>query len=115
MEKADRMKFACEHCKKEFVKELSLINHSCEKKRRWFQKDEPTSRISFMAWSRFHDLNSFNKKSTSANGYKEFINSKYYLAFIKFGKHIISLNAVEPAKFIDYVIKNNLPLDKWTH
>jgi len=49
------------------------------------------------------------------NSHRNFIDSQYYLAFVKFGKHIRDLNALNPAKFIDYVIKNNLPLDKWTH
>jgi thioredoxin-related protein len=30
----------CEFCKKDFVREKSLINHMCEKKRRWLWKDE---------------------------------------------------------------------------
>ena len=34
---------------------------------------------------------------------------------MKFGRHIRDLNAIDPSKFIDYVIKNNLPIDKWTH
>jgi hypothetical protein len=68
-----------------------------------------------MAWSRFYELNSFGKKKDFKNSYRNFIDSQYYNAFMKFGRHIRDLNAVEPAKFIDYVIKNNLPIDKWTH
>lgn len=105
----------CEFCQRTFVKELSLINHSCEKKRRWFQKDEPHVRIGFTAWNRFYTLNSFGQKTEFKNSYKNFINSRYYTAFIKFGIHIRNVNAIEPLKFIDYVIKNNLPIDKWTH
>ena len=105
----------CEFCKRSFVKELNLVNHSCEKKRRWFQRDEPHARLGFMAWSRFYELNSFGKKSEFKNSYRNFIDSQYYNAFMRFGRHIRDLNAVEPAKLIDYVIKNNLPIDKWTH
>lgn len=105
----------CEFCKRGFAKELSLVNHSCEKKRRWFQRDEPHARLGFMAWSRFYELNSFGKSKEFRSSYRNFIDSQYYLAFVAFGRHIRDLNAVEPAKLIDYVIKNNLPLDKWTH
>lgn len=107
--------FTCEFCKRGFVKEINLVNHSCEKKRRWYQRDEPHSRLGFSAWSRFYELNSFGKSKDFKNSYRNFIDSQYYNAFMKFGRHIRDLNAVEPAKFIDYVIKNNLPIDKWTH
>lgn len=106
---------SCEFCGRKFARELSLINHSCEKKRRWFQKDEPHSRLGFTAWSRFYELNNFGKKPEFRNSYRNFMDSQYYSAFMKFGMHIRDLNAVEPARFIDYVIKNNLPIDKWTH
>ena len=68
-----------------------------------------------MAWSRFYELNSQLKKQGTKRSYREFIDSKYYIAFVKFAKQIVDLNAISPDKFIDYVIKNNLPLDKWTH
>jgi hypothetical protein len=105
----------CEFCKREFHKELTLINHSCEKKRRWFVRDDTEARLAFMAWSRFYELNSQLKKQGTKRTHREFIDSRYYIAFIKFAKQVIDLNAISPDKFVDYVIKNNLPLDKWTH
>jgi len=106
----------CEFCNRGFVEEINLINHSCEKKRRWFGRDEPASRLAFMAWARFYELNSrLVKHGAKKRSFREFMDSKYYTAFVKFARQIIDLNAMEPAKFIDYVIKNNLPLDKWTH
>ena len=105
----------CEYCKRGFSDELAMINHSCEKKRRWFSKDEPASRLAFMAWSRFYELNSTLKKNGTKRSFKEFMDSRYYIAFMKFGRQLIDLNAIHPDRFIDYVIKNNLPLDKWTH
>ena len=107
-------KHSCEWCKREFHDEKNLINHSCEKKRRWFKKEDPANRLGFIAWSRFYELthSGGNKKKTSN---KEFINSRYYNAFVKFGRYIVDVNAIEPSKFIDYVIKNNLPIDKWTN
>ncbi len=106
-------KHSCEFCKREFFDEKNLINHNCEKKRRYFKRDDPPNRFGFLAWSRFYELNDFSGKKH--RNHKEFINSKYYNAFVKFGKYVIDLNAPEPAKFIDYVLKNNLPIDKWTY
>lgn len=107
-------KHSCEWCKREFHDEKNLINHSCEKKRRWFKREDPANRLGFIAWSRFYELthSGGNKKKTSN---KEFINSRYYNAFVKFGRYMVDVNAIETSKFIDYVIKNNLPIDKWTH
>jgi hypothetical protein len=68
-----------------------------------------------MSWNRFYTLNTFNKSPDFKNNYRNFIDSNYYNAFVKFGKHICDLNAIQPAKFIDYVIKNSIPIDKWTY
>jgi hypothetical protein len=105
----------CEYCARSFKEELSLINHSCEKKRRWFSKDDPPVRIAFMAWTRFYELNAHLTKASAKRTFKDFMDSPYYIAFVKFGRHLIALNVIDSAKFIDYVIKNNLPLDNWTH
>jgi len=105
----------CEFCKRSFHAERSLINHNCEKKRRWLNKDEPASRLAFCAWARFYELNSWLQSDSKKSSFREFMESNYYTAFIKFGRQIIALNALEPKKYIDYVIKNNLPLDKWCH
>ena len=105
----------CEFCKREFSDEGHLINHVCEKKRRWFQKDQPQGRIAFLAWSRFYELNNALVSKKAKKTYKEFIDSKFYLAFSRFARHLLDTAAPEPERFIDYVIKNNLPIDKWTH
>lgn len=112
--KSSKSEHSCEFCKRSFYSEKTLINHSCEEKRRWFKRDEPANRMAFIAWTRFYELNDFNgrRKSTS---YMDFIDSPFYSAFVKFSKHMIDINAIEPTKFVDFVIKNNLPIDKWTY
>jgi hypothetical protein len=105
----------CEYCKREFSDELRLIDHICEKKRRWFQKDQPQGRMAFMAWSRFYELNSQVTGKKNQRTYKDFINSRYYLAFNQFARHLLDTAAPEPARFIDYVLKSNLPITRWTH
>jgi hypothetical protein len=107
-------KHTCEFCKRQFHAEKNLISHNCEKKRRFFKKDDPSSRFGFLAWARFYELTDFSSKKKK-NNFKDFINSRYYTSFLKFGRYIIDINAIEPAKFIDFVIKNNLPIDRWTH
>jgi len=104
----------CEFCNKKFVQHKSFINHTCKKKQRWFRQNEPENRFGFLAWNRFYQLNSYNKTEQWKNSYKNFIDSRYYESFVKFGKHIRDINAINPKKFIDYVIKNTIPIDRWT-
>ena len=105
--------YVCDFCKRQWAREKSFVNHSCEKKRRWWQKDQAHARFAFIAWKRFYELNSFKHNTEFTSNYKNFIDSKFYNDFIKFGIHIRDLNALEPAKFIEYVLKSNLPISKW--
>lgn len=104
--------YPCEFCKKEFSREKSLINHMCEKKRRWLWKDERYIRIGFMAFQKFYELSVRSKKSKS---YEDFMDSKYFTAFTKFGRYVEHINAIEVAGFTEMLIKNNIKLDDWTN
>ena len=83
----------------------------CETKRRHFNKNKKFVQIGFEAWKTFYKL-------TGAGGgknhtYKDFIKSNYYLAFTRFGKHVLNTNIVNWQQFIPFVIKNNIKLDHW--
>lgn len=104
--------YPCEFCKKSFARENSFINHMCEKKRRWLWKDEKYIRIGFMAFQKFYELSVRSKKPKS---YTDFMDSQYFTAFTKFGRHIEHINAIEPAGFTEMLIKNNIKLDDWTN
>lgn len=104
--------FRCEWCKKDFVREKSFINHLCEKKRRWLWKDERYIRIGFMAFQRFYEL---SLKSKKLKKYEDFMESQYFTAFTKFGRHIENINAIEVSGFVDFLIKGNVKLDDWTN
>ena len=104
-------KHKCTYCGREFVKERTLINHMCEKKRRHFNKDEKYVQIGFDAWKTFYKLT--GTAGTKERTYKDFINSNYYLAFVRFGKHVIDTNMVNPSQFIPFVIKKHIKLDNW--
>jgi hypothetical protein len=53
--------------------------------------------------------------SAKLKSYSDFVESPYYSAFVKFGRHIVAVRAVNPRVFIDWVIKENKKLDHWTH
>lgn len=82
----------------------------CEKKRRHNDKDSVASRMGLELFRRFYELNTAQKNSKSID---EFINSKYYTAFIKFARHLMDLRPVDQARFVDYVFRNAIKDRDW--
>lgn len=103
--------FECKFCRTKFHKETTQLTHVCVKKRRHMEIDTPASRFGLRTFQRFYDLTSANKKPKTA---QEFIDSPYYIDFVKFGNHLADLKPVHPEKFIDFVIKNGVKLKDWT-
>lgn len=106
------MTFKCEFCKREFSKERILINHLCEQKRRWLNRDEQYVRLGFQAWLKWYELSGTHRNKKN-RGYRDFMESKYYTAFTKFGRHLATTKLVNPTHFIEFVIKNGIKLDDW--
>ena len=104
--------FKCRYCDKEFRKESSLAVHLCEQKRRWQEERETGVQFGLQAYLRFYELTQGSAKMKS---YTDFVASPYYRAFVKFGRHMVGIRAVNPRMFIDWVIKENKKLDHWTH
>lgn len=104
-------KFHCPYCKKDFLRENSLINHMCEKKRRFFNKDEKYVKLGFLAYQKFYAIQYSGRKLPT---YEDFSNSKFYTSFTAFGRYILDVNALRPEGFIEFVIKTGVPLKNWT-
>ena len=103
--------FICEFCKRGFAKEKTLINHMCEPKRRWNQQYDKGVQYGFKTYLRFYEINLGGQKKS----YSDFMKSNYYSAFVKFGKHILDIKAINPNAFIDYILNpdNQIKLDKF--
>jgi hypothetical protein len=104
--------YKCRYCDKEFRKESTLSAHLCETKRRYQQEKEIGVQFGLQAYLRFYEM---TQGSAKLKGYKEFVDSPYYSAFVKFGRHMVAIRAVNPRMFIEYVIKENKKLDHWCH
>ena len=104
--------FTCKYCALSFVKESTLAAHTCEPKRRIFQKDEIGVRLGFNAWVRFFELTQGSAASKTKT-YDDFVTNRLYGAFVKFGRHLHSIRAINSSGFTDWVIKNNKKLDHW--
>lgn len=104
--------YKCKYCDKEYRKESTLAAHLCENKRRWQQEKEVGVQFGLQAYLRFYEI---TQGSAKLKSYEDFVKSSYYSAFVKFGRHITAIRAVNPRVFIDWVIKENKKLDHWTH
>ncbi len=101
---------ACKYCKKVFRRESTLQAHSCEPRRRALQEKEVGVQFGLRAWLRFYEI---TQGSSKLKTYADFSSNSFYLAFVKFGRHIVAIRAVNPLSFIDYVIKENKKIDRW--
>ena len=79
---------------------------------RWLEKDNRNVVIGFTAYKRFYQLTNSQSKSTS---YRNFIDSKFYNDFVKFGMWLNDSYIINSSAYIDYVIKNNVKIAKWGH
>jgi hypothetical protein len=69
------------------------------------------SRLGLRAFQRFYERNT---QSKSVKTLDDFINSPYYIDFVKFGNHLALLKPVHIEKFIDFVITSGLKIKDWT-
>ena len=104
------VKYGCEFCKREFLKESTTLRHICESKRRWLDKENHGNRIAFQCWLDFYKKNSSGRKNRTQ---EEFIRSAYYVAFVKFGNYCVSINAINIPQYTDWLLKNQIKIDNW--
>lgn len=104
-------KYECKFCGKKFHKETTLNTHVCVKKQRHQDINSAGSRFGFRTYQRFYEL---TMNSQKARTHSDFIDSQYYIDFVKFGNHVALLKPVFPEKFIEFVIMNGVKLKDWT-
>ena len=103
--------YSCKYCNKEFKKESTLAAHLCEPKRRYQQQNETGVQLGFKAYLRFYEL---TQGSAKLKTYEDFVASPYYMAFVKFGRHLVAIRCINTGSFIDWLLKNNKKIDYWT-
>jgi hypothetical protein len=104
------MSYTCQYCKKDFIKESSLAIHSCEPRRRRMEKDEAGVRLGFNAYLKFYEM---TQGSAKLKTFDDFADSSYYRAFVKFGRYCVDVRAINPARFTEWVLKQNKKIDHW--
>lgn len=102
--------FKCKYCGKEFRRESSLAAHLCEKKRRWQQQNEQGVQIGFKSYLQFYET---TQGSARLKTYQDFMDSPFYLAFVRYGRYLVDIRAVNVNNFTAWLLKNNKKLDHW--
>ena len=92
------------------MKESTLAVHLCEPKRRHMERDEAGVRLGFQAYIKFYEL---TQGSAKLKTFEDFADSPYYRAFVKFGRYCVSVRAINPARFTEWVLKQNKKVDHW--
>lgn len=105
------MTYTCQYCKSSFKRIQTFQVHACEKMRRHKQKDDYGVRLGFDAWVKFYQRNVPQAKDLS---YAKFVDNPYYIAFVKFGNYLESVNCFAPEKAIDWYLSGDLKIDSWT-
>ena len=108
--KAPDKDYVCKHCNRGFRKESTLLAHTCEPKRRAQQENEAGVKLGMTAYLRFYEI---TQGSAKLKTYADFCKSPYYNAFVKFGRHMVGIRAINTRGFIEHVIKNSKKIDYW--
>jgi len=104
------MIYSCQYCKKDFIKESSLAVHSCEPRRRRQEQSERGVQLGLQAYLKFYQL---TQGSAKLKTFDDFAESPYYRAFVKFGRYCVDIQAINPARFMEHVLKQNKKIDHW--
>jgi len=103
------MTYKCEYCSKSFKRESTLISHMCEKKRRWLQKDFPETRSGFISFDLFYRISMQHKPKE----YKDFVDSQFFSAFVKYGSYCINTRVIDTEAYTRWLVRKQAKLKDW--
>lgn len=104
------MNVTCKYCQRSFLKESTLTVHVCEPKKRFQEQNETGVQLGFQAYLRFYE---YVQGSAKLKTFDDFATSSYYRAFVKFGRHCQAIRAINFARLVDWLLKNNKKIDQW--
>jgi hypothetical protein len=100
----------CRYCKREFSKETTLAVHVCEPRRRHQEQNERGVQLGYQAYIKFYEV---TQGSAKLKTFEHFAESSFYRAFVKFGRYCVAIKAINPARFTEWLIRQNKKIDYW--
>jgi hypothetical protein len=82
----------------------------CEPKRRFQEQNERGVQLGLHAYLKFYEL---TQGSAKLKTFEDFAASPYYRAFVKFGRYCVEVKAINPPRFVEWLLKNNKKIDHW--
>lgn len=104
------MTYACEYCGNSFQRESTISNHMCVQKKRALQKESQPVRLGYKF---FNDWHRIAMGSKTPKTYDVFAKSKYYASFVRFGIYILETRVIAPERYLEWLIVNKHPVDRW--
>lgn len=104
------MSYRCEFCQREFQRESTVAVHMCEPKRRRMARGERGVELGFQAYRRFYEI---TQGSAKTRDYESFCDSPYYKAFVKWGHYCVNTRVINPAQFLEWLLRHNRKIDQW--
>lgn len=104
------MSFQCQYCERQFQREQSFAIHMCEQRQRRHNQNDRNVQLGYQAFLRFFES---THGSSRLKTYEDFCSSPYYRAFTKFGQYCIDIKALDPEKFLLWLLKHNKKIDRW--
>ena len=103
-------KYQCRYCERDFAKESTLAVHVCEQKKRFQEQSDRGVQLGFQAYLKFYE---YTQGSAKLKTWDDFARSPYYRAFVKFGRYCVDIRAINPPRFLEWLLKNNKKIDHW--
>jgi hypothetical protein len=82
----------------------------CEPKRRFQEQNERGVQLGLQAYLKFYEI---TQGSARLKTFDDFAASPYYRAFVKFGRYCVDTRAINPSRFMEWLLKNNKKIDHW--
>jgi hypothetical protein len=102
--------YQCRYCKRGFVKETTLAVHVCEPRRRHQEQNERGVQLGYQSYIKFYEV---TQGSAKLKTFEHFAESSFYRAFVKFGRYCVAIRAINPARFTEWLIRQNKKIDYW--
>ena len=106
------MTYECKFWKKSFSNESTLVAHLCEPKRRWNNRKDTNVQLAHRCYQHFFRISSTTMKNERT--YEDFMESKYYTAFVKFANYVMGVYIASVEHYIEWLLKNRERVDRWS-